>query len=219
MTAATRPDYSRFLHDRQHSRNVYGFTPKTLPGFLFDFQRDLVTWAVERGRAAIFADCGMGKTPMQLVWAQNIVEHTNRRVLILCPLAVAHQTVEEAAKFGIPVTRSHHGELAEGIVVTNYDRLHHFNPDDFAGVVILRKTAEYPAGVQDGTLIYSGRGTSVTDYGLLNGAQYYYTAFAFDSAGNYSAGERTSAVPIAAPDSTPPANISDFMAIPGFGQI
>ena len=86
---ATAPDYSRFLHNRQHSRNVYGFTPKTLPGFLFDFQRDLVTWAVERGRAAIFADCGMGKTPMQLVWAQNVVEHTNRRVLILCPLAVA----------------------------------------------------------------------------------------------------------------------------------
>ncbi len=102
--------------------------------FLFDFQRALVSWAVEKGRCAIFADCGMGKTPMQLVWAQNVVQHTNRPVLILTPLAVAGQTVAEARKFGLDARRTI-GEVTRGIHVTNYEKLHHFNPADFAGVV------------------------------------------------------------------------------------
>jgi hypothetical protein len=102
--------------------------------FLFDFQRALTTWALERGRAAIFADCGMGKTAMQLTWAENVVRKTNRPVLILTPLAVSGQTVAEAAKFNIEARRSN-GDVTRGIHVANYERLHHFSPDDFAGVV------------------------------------------------------------------------------------
>src|SRR5204862_2862473 len=94
-------------------------------------------WALERGRAATFADCGLGKTPMQLVWAMNIVQHTNRPVLIIAPLATSVQTLQEAAKFGIPCVRVKDGKVPPGaeIVVTNYERLHHLSMSDFAGVV------------------------------------------------------------------------------------
>jgi hypothetical protein len=114
-----------------------GFEPVWMPSWLFDFQTSLVDWAVRKGKAALFCDCGMGKTPMQLVWAQNVCEHTNRRVLILTPLAVGPQTVAEGDKFHIQCVRSKDGRLRAGanIIVTNYERLHLFNPDDFAGVV------------------------------------------------------------------------------------
>lgn len=128
-------DYQAFLERRAQASSGYGFSPLWMPDFLFDFQRTLVEWAVQRGRAAIFADCGMGKTPMQLVWAQNVVMKTNRPVLILTPLAVGPQTALEAAKFSIPCARSRDGHVADGIVVTNYEKLHLFNAADFAGVV------------------------------------------------------------------------------------
>jgi superfamily II DNA or RNA helicase len=100
---------------------------------LFDFQRDIVSWALLKGRAAIFADCGMGKTPMQLEWAR----HVPGDVLILAPLAVAPQTVREGEKFGIPVRYCRDGsQRAGGITVTNYEMLDRFNPADFVGVVL-----------------------------------------------------------------------------------
>ena len=128
-------DYGAFLASKRHLGEMGGFAPLWLPDFLFDFQAALVEWTIRKGRAAIFADCGLGKTPMQLVWAENIVRHTNKRVLILTPLAVSGQTITEAEKFGIDCHRSRGGELYPGIVVTNYERLHHFSPGDFAGVV------------------------------------------------------------------------------------
>ena len=128
-------DYQSFLYAKQHANEEDGFDPLWMPDFLFDFQASLVEWAVRKGRAAIFADCGMGKTPMQLVWAENVVRHTGGRVLILTPLAVSHQVVEESEKFGVRVTRSQDGTPHEGITVTNYERLHLFNPQDFAGAV------------------------------------------------------------------------------------
>ena len=101
---------------------------------LFDFQKSLVEWQVRKGRCATFADCGLGKTPMQLTWAQNVVEHTNKPVLILTPLSVSHQTVREAEKFHIEAQRSGDGKFkGKTIVVTNYERLHHFKPNDFGG--------------------------------------------------------------------------------------
>jgi superfamily II DNA or RNA helicase len=107
-----------------------------MPGNLFPFQVALVEWACRKGRAAIFADCGLGKTPMQLTWAENVARKTEGRVLILTPLAVAFQTVNEGAKFGIEVVHRRDGMHAgDRIVVTNYERLHHFKPDDFDGVV------------------------------------------------------------------------------------
>lgn len=130
-------DYSEFLSRKTHLGDMHGFAPEWMPEFLFDFQRALVEWAIHKGRAAIFADCGLGKTPMQLVWAENVVRHTNRPVLIGTPLAVSHQVVEEAAKFGIDAVRVRDGRVPDGarIVVTNYERLHLFDSNDFAGMV------------------------------------------------------------------------------------
>jgi hypothetical protein len=128
-------DYAAFLHAKAQLGTQSGFDPVWMPDFLFDFQNALVEWALVKGKAAIFADCGLGKTPMQLVWAENIVRRTNGRVLILTPLAVAQQTIGEAHKFDIEAHRSHAGELYDGINVTNYERLHYFNPEDFTGVV------------------------------------------------------------------------------------
>lgn len=125
--------YDEFLMKKCQLGSDGGFGPVYLPDFLFDFQEALVEWAVLKGRSAIFADCGLGKTPMQLVWAENVVRKTNRPVLVLTPLAVSHQTVAEAAKFGIGARRDL--KATTGIHVTNYERLHYFSPDDFAGVV------------------------------------------------------------------------------------
>lgn len=128
-------DYAEFLHGKTQFGANAGFDPVFMPDFLFDFQRSLVEWAVRKGRAAIFADCGLGKTPMQLVWAQNVHKHTGKRVLVLTPLAVGQQTVREAHKFGIDAAQSRDGKLDAPIVVTNYEKLHLFAPDDFGGVV------------------------------------------------------------------------------------
>lgn len=132
---AMQADYRDFLQRKEQVGTRDGFDPLCMPNFLFDFQKHLVEWAVVKGRAAIFADCGMGKTPMQLVWAENVVRHTNRPVLILTPLAVSAQTMREAEKFGIQCARPVAGKPHSGINVTNYERLHHFDPDDFSGVV------------------------------------------------------------------------------------
>lgn len=133
-----RREYADFLAAKMQLSGRFGFKPKFLPAFLFDFQKALVEWSVEKGRAAIFADCGLGKTPIQLVWAENVVRETNGRVLIITPLAVGPQTIREADKFGISAARSSDGSFPltkEKIIVTNYERLHYFNPNDFEGVV------------------------------------------------------------------------------------
>jgi hypothetical protein len=129
-------DYLRFLEAKTSTDSPGGIKSVWVPSFLFDFQKSLVEWAVKRGRAAIFADCGMGKTPMQLVWAENVVRHTNRPVLLLAPLGVSAQTVREAAKFGIEAVRSAGGPpLKPLVVITNYEKLCHFDRADFSGVV------------------------------------------------------------------------------------
>ena len=127
--------YEAFLLRRAHSGAEVGFKPLWMPDFLFDFQSNLLDWSLRRGRGAIFADCGMGKTPMQLAWAENVVRHTNKPVLILTPLAVAQQTIREAHKFGIEAHRSNDGKVHPGINVTNYEKLHYFDPERFAAVV------------------------------------------------------------------------------------
>jgi superfamily II DNA or RNA helicase len=143
-------DYGQFLHAKAHSYSEYGFQPSLLPIWLYDFQRELVDWALQKGRAAIFADCGLGKTPMQLVWADQVARKTNGRVLILTPLAVGPQTVREATKFGIEARHSRDGKLGtSNIIVTNYERLHYFDPADFVGCVCDEVHAEdaLPASV------------------------------------------------------------------------
>lgn len=129
-------DYRDFLQSKTHEGARHGFTPTFMPPKLFDFQIDLTTWAIEKGRAAIYADCGLGKTPMQLTWAENVHRHTNKPVLILTPLAVSAQTLREADKFGVEAARADDRLSARGINIANYERLHHFDPSDFSGVVL-----------------------------------------------------------------------------------
>jgi superfamily II DNA or RNA helicase len=104
---------------------------------MFPFQRDIVRWALRRGKAAIFADCGLGKTPMQLEWAHQVHQYTGRGVLILAPLAVSQQTVREGEKFGITVHPCKTGrDVQPGVNISNYERLHHFDPAAFGGIVL-----------------------------------------------------------------------------------
>ena len=126
--------YDDFLYKKTQLSGEFGFAPTFMPDFLFPFQRALLEWAINKGRSAIFADCGLGKTAMQLAWCQNVVEKTNGNVLILTPLAVGPQTVKEARKFGMSADRSRDGSIAGKITVTNYEKLHLFNPFDFVGV-------------------------------------------------------------------------------------
>ena len=126
--------YKSFLERKSQLGQSHGFAPVWMPDFLFDFQKVLLDWSVRKGRAAVFADCGLGKTPLELVWSENIARHTNKPVLILTPLAVSFQTLREAEKFGVEAERSMDGKFTKKIVITNYERLHYFNRDDFAGV-------------------------------------------------------------------------------------
>lgn len=104
---------------------------------MFPFQRALASWAIQRGRAAVFADTGLGKTRIQLAWADAVTRVTGKPVLILAPLAVAQQTKQEGEGIGITVDhlRAQVG-MVSGVVITNYERLHRFNPVDFVGVVL-----------------------------------------------------------------------------------
>jgi hypothetical protein len=114
-----------------------GFDVQSTGLTLFDFQDALSRWALRLGRAAIFADTGLGKTRMQLSWADHVAKHTGQPVLILAPLAVAEQTVEEGAGIGVAV--EHHREQPKKlppITITNYERLHKFDAEEFAGVVL-----------------------------------------------------------------------------------
>jgi len=127
--------YAEFLDRKVSTGSMSGFSPVYMPPTLYDFQAALTDWAVRKGRAAIFADCGLGKTIMELVWAENVVRHTRRPVLILTPLAVTTQMQREAQKFGIPAEVSRDGIAHSAITITNYERLHLFSANDFAGVV------------------------------------------------------------------------------------
>lgn len=130
-------DYAAFLDEKVHTGADAGFKPLWMPDFLFDFQAAKTEWAIRKGRAANVADCGLGKTPMGLVWASNVSRKTRKPVLYLTPIAVGTQTIREAEKFGIEAVLCRDGTTQPGahIVVTNYERLHHFDPSDFGGVV------------------------------------------------------------------------------------
>lgn len=133
--------YEEFLRGKSERAEPVGFEPCDVNGMLFDWQRDIVRWACRRGRSSIFADCGLGKTAMQLEWARQAVESMrpdSAMALVVAPLAVAEQTVAEGEKFGIQV--SHVREMppggSRGIYVTNYEMLGHFDLGAFAAVVL-----------------------------------------------------------------------------------
>lgn len=139
MTAQpqVQPDssYESFLRNKSQFASGSGFAPIEVPDFLFDFQKILVDWSLRRGRSAIFADCGLGKTPIALVWAYNVWRKTGLPVLILTPLAVSHQFVREGEKFGIQARTSKGREIYKPITVINYEKLHHHDPQFYGGVV------------------------------------------------------------------------------------
>jgi superfamily II DNA or RNA helicase len=127
-------DYEKFIYRKSQLAGDFGFDPKWMPDQAFDFQRHLIEWICAKGRGAVFADCGMGKTLMQLTWCENVHRKTGKPVLLLTPLAVGAQTVAEAARFGMEAARSIDGSVTAPITVTNYEKLHLFDPSDFAGV-------------------------------------------------------------------------------------
>lgn len=128
-------DYREFIATKRREAPACGITPPALSDKLFPFQRDITRWALRRGRAAIWADCGLGKSWMALSWANALVPEVGR-VLILTPLAVAEQFVDEGRKLGIAVEHCRDGHAGDGIVVTNYERIHKFDTDAFPAVVL-----------------------------------------------------------------------------------
>ncbi len=131
--------YRDFISTKAIVQESAGITvdKETLNPMLYDFQKDIVRWALAKGKAAIFADCGLGKTPMQLEWARRVHEATGGNVLVLAPLAVASQTVQEGRKFGIPVTICEtQADVQPGINITNYEKLSHFVAWEFSGIVL-----------------------------------------------------------------------------------
>jgi hypothetical protein len=130
-------DYLNFINNKKHLLGDFGFTPNYFPDMAFDFQKYIIEKAVKKGRMAVFADTGLGKTLIQLSIAKNIVNHTNKKVLILTPLAVAFQFILEAEKLGIDdIEYSKDGKHTKKIVICNYERLHYFNSHDFEGVIL-----------------------------------------------------------------------------------
>jgi superfamily II DNA or RNA helicase len=131
--------YEDFLNGKRISHAAAGFSDARsiqLNKNLFDWQRDLVHWALRVGRADLWCDCGLGKTIMSLDWARVVHERTNKSVLILTPLAVALQTKHEGEKFGIEVTVCKSGaDVRPGINVANYERLDKFTPEQFGALV------------------------------------------------------------------------------------
>ena len=129
--------YQEFIDSKNITNDYFGFEPKNISQSLFDFQQDIVGWAVKKGRAAIFADTGLGKTAMQIEWARQVANHTNGNVLIVAPLCVANQTVREGVKFGASINYCRSQDAVKsGINITNYEMLKHFDVSTFAGVVL-----------------------------------------------------------------------------------
>lgn len=130
-------DYKEFLEGKKIRVQSHGFEPDSRNDRLFGWQSDVVRWSLLKGRSAIFADCGMGKTAMQLQWADEVARHTGEPVIILAPLAVAQQTKREGEKFGVNVTVCRtHDDVKDGVNITNYEMIEHFIAGEFGGIVL-----------------------------------------------------------------------------------
>ena len=130
-------DYQHFLENKKHLIGSFGFDCKFIPDIAFDFQKHVIQKSIEKGRIANFLDTGLGKTLIQISEAYNVVLHTNKRVLILTPLAVSFQFMKEAEKIGIDdIEISKDGKFTKKIVISNYERLHYFNPNDFVCLML-----------------------------------------------------------------------------------
>ena len=128
-------EYEQFIREKSQLDSRFGFEPTHLPDHLFPFQKALTTWQVEKGRGATFADCGLGKTLIELAVAQNFHEHTGLPSIIFTPLAVGAQFLQEAHRFDYDAARSERGEISAPIVIANYERIHLFDPAMFGDVI------------------------------------------------------------------------------------
>ncbi len=127
--------YADFISRKSKIGTSDGFKPLWIPDQMKDFQKYSTEWSINKGRSALLYDCGLGKSFMELAWLENVKRKTNKPVLLLTPLAVGPQMIREGAKFGIDCKRSSGGSHTQAeIIVTNYEKLHHFNRHDFAGV-------------------------------------------------------------------------------------
>ncbi len=131
-------NYEEFLKQKQHLIGDFGFEPNYYPECAFDFQKEIIKKAVQKGRMGVYADTGLGKTLIQLAIAKNIVNHTNGKVLILTPLAVGFQFIKEAQDRNITddIEQTKDGNHTKKIVVCNYERLQYLNSNDFVGVIL-----------------------------------------------------------------------------------
>ena len=131
-------NYQEFLKEKAKTFEGVGFTPQSLNSHLKPFQAEIVIRACTKGRFALFEECGMGKSLQELEWARLVVEETNKPVLLVCPLAVSSQFLQEAEKFEIPNVKrvNSQDDVETGINVTNYEKLHHFSPETFGGLVL-----------------------------------------------------------------------------------
>jgi hypothetical protein len=130
-------NYLEFLENKKHSIGNFGFDANYIPDIAFDFQKAIIEKSIKKGRIAVFADTGLGKTLIQLSIANNVIRETNKHVLILTPLAVAFQFLDEAVKLGIDdIEYSKDGKFTKKIVICNYERLHYFNSIDFVGIIL-----------------------------------------------------------------------------------
>ena len=130
--------YAEFVRGKRRAEIATGHQHGELNQNLFDFQRAIVGWAVRRGRASIFADTGLGKTLMQLAWADEVQIHTSGIVVILAPLAVSEQTIQQGVAFGIDLKRIPHNQSpdAPGIWITNYERIESIDFTQLTGIVL-----------------------------------------------------------------------------------
>lgn len=134
-------NYQQFLESKQLTNKAVGFeiSNEDINPVAFDFQKAIIRWAVKLGRAAVFSDCGTGKSLVLLEWANLVCKHTGQDVLILSPLSVAHQTKREAEKFKIDTQVTvckTQADVHPGINITNYEKLQHFDATKFIGVVL-----------------------------------------------------------------------------------
>lgn len=130
-------NYHEFLKSKRLVVKPSGFEPDGISEILFPFQKDIVRWACKKGKAAIFAGTGLGKTGMQLEWAHQVHQHTGADVLVLAPLAVAEQTAREGEKFEVVVHLCKtQADVKPGVNITNYEKLSHFDAGHFAGIVL-----------------------------------------------------------------------------------
>lgn len=132
-------NYNDFINSKAKTFESLGIDidKNNLNGNMFEFQKDIVRWALKKGRAAIFAECGLGKTLMQLEWANQIQKHTDGKILILAPLAVAPQTQQEGEKFGITVNICEsQADVVNGINIANYEKIDKFVGSEFDGIVL-----------------------------------------------------------------------------------